>query len=257
MPPTSSVGTLGGLRRWPELVGDESSLLVDTVAPGVLRLSEAVVSERERAYFYLLIGHDADCLIDGGWGFCSSLDALRPDRSKPLLAIATHSHFDHIGLLHLAGTRYGHPAEAAVFADPHPVATQALPYLDGLEALAGGGRIDPASVRQRACPLDALLAEGGTVDIGGRALTVLHTPGHSPGSLTILDAANGLLFCADVVHDGHIWDDIPGTDRGALLRSHDRLLEVDFALACPGHGAILSRAAFQDRIARYRRDIGA
>jgi glyoxylase-like metal-dependent hydrolase (beta-lactamase superfamily II) len=244
-------------RRWQELVGVEAGLIVDPVAPGVLRLSEAVVSERERSYFYLLVGRDADCLIDGGWGFCSSLVALRPEPSKPLLAIATHSHFDHIGLLHLAGNRYGHPAEAAVFAEPNPFATQVLPYLDGLEALAGGGRIDPASVRQHACPLDAFLDEGGTLDIGGRSLTALHTPGHSPGSLTILDAANGLLFCADVVHDGHIWDDIPGADQSLLLRSHERLLEVDFALACPGHGAILSPAAFQHRIARYRRDIGA
>jgi glyoxylase-like metal-dependent hydrolase (beta-lactamase superfamily II) len=244
-------------RRWQDLVGDEAGLIVDALAPGVLRLSEAIVSEQERSYFYLLLGRDADCLIDGGWGFCSSLGTLRPDASKPLLAIATHSHFDHIGLLHLAAKRFGHPAEAAVFADPDPIATQALPYLEGRGVLAGEGQIDPASVRQFPCSLDGLFQEGQSFDIGDRSLLALHTPGHSPGSLTIVDVENGLLFCADVVHDGHIWDDIPGADRDALLRSHERLIEVDFALACPGHGAILSRAAFQDRTARYRRDIGA
>jgi glyoxylase-like metal-dependent hydrolase (beta-lactamase superfamily II) len=243
-------------RRWSDLVGDETGLVAEEVAPGVTRLSEEIVCEAERSYFYLMRGRDADCLIDGGWGFCNSLGALRGKAERPLVAVATHSHFDHIGLLHLAGRRYAHPAELPIFADPAPLATQALPYLDGRPVLVGGEAIDPASVRQTACPIDVLLSDGAEVDLGGRRLVALHTPGHSPGSLSLLDKDTGLLFCADTVHDGHIWDDIPGADRKALLVSHERLAEVDFARACPGHGAILTRAAFLDRIARYRRETG-
>lgn len=240
------------MRRWEDLIDVPPGLLTSQVAPGVLRLCDGIVAITERSFFYLVLGRDADCLIDGGWGFSSSLDSLRPDPDKPLIAIASHSHSDHIGLLHLAGRRYAHAAEAAIFADPDPVATQALPYIDGLAALADGGTIDPATIHLLPCPIDFLVDDGSTVDLGDRVLTILHTPGHSPGSLCILDADAELLFCADTVHDGHIWDDIPGADRTALLRSHERLEQVDFLQALPGHGAMLSRDAFADRIARYR-----
>ena len=144
-------------RRWSDLVGDETGLIAEEIAPGVTRLSEKIVCEAERSYFYLVRGRETDCLIDGGWGFCTSLGALRGEAEKPLVAVATHSHFDHIGLLHLAGRRYAHPAELPIYADPDPLATQALPYLDGRPVLVGGDAIDPASVRQTACPIDVPL----------------------------------------------------------------------------------------------------
>lgn len=244
-------------RNWSDLLGDETGLVAEDIAPGVTRLSEKVVAETERSFFYLVRGRDADCLIDGGWGFCTALGSLRADPEKPLLAIATHSHFDHIGLLHIADRRYAHPAEVTIFADPNPTATQALPYLDGRPVLNSGDAIEPTSVRQAPCPIDVLLHDGLSVDLGGRSLVALYTPGHSPGSLSLLEMGSGLLFCADVVHDGHIWDDIPGADRETLLMSHERLSQVDFARACPGHGAILPRNAFLERIARYRRQAGA
>lgn len=241
-------------RRWTELVDAPPGLLATEVAPGILCVCDGIVARSERSLFYLIRGRDADCLIDGGWGFSSSLDAVRPDAGKPLIAIATHSHCDHIGLLHLAGRRYAHRAEAAVFAEPTPIATQALPYVDGLAALADGGSIDPATIDLVPCPIDEFIDDGSVIDLGDRRLTVLHTPGHSPGSLCIVDAQAGFLFCADTVHDGHIRNDIPGADRNDLLRSHERLAEVDFRQALPGHGAMLDRKAFIDRMMRYRRE---
>jgi glyoxylase-like metal-dependent hydrolase (beta-lactamase superfamily II) len=239
---------------WRSLECGVEGLVVEQVVPGVKRLSEVALLPGERSYFYLLEDTDRDCLIDGGWGFCSSLDGLRTDPEKPLGAIATHSHFDHIGMLHLAGERYGHPAEAAIFMRPDPAATQALPYLSGRPVLIDGGAVEPRSIVQLACPLDRFVGEGTRLELGSRILDIIHTPGHSPGSICVLDAAAGLLFPADTVHDGHIHDDIPGADREALFLSHRRLGQVDFQLALPGHGAILSRSAFLDRIDRHRRE---
>ncbi len=241
---------------WASLISGAEGLIVETVARGVKRLSEAVLAPAERSFFHLVEGTDRDCLIDGGWGLCTSLDALRQDPSKPLIGIATHSHFDHVGMLHLASPRYGHASEAAIFANPAPQATQALPFLAGRRVLAGGGMIEPGSIEQAQCKLDRHVGEGDRIDLGSRTLHVLHTPGHSPGSLSILDADTGLLFVADTVHDGHIYDDIPGADREQLLLSHQRLAGVDFVQALPGHGALLSRKAFLQRIGRYRRGAG-
>lgn len=244
----------GAARDWASLVEGPEGLIVEQVAPHVLRLGERAVSAPERSWFYLVSGDDCDCLIDGGWGFCNRLDGLRSDPGKPLVSIATHTHFDHVGLLHLAASVHVHPSELDILRDPDPFETQALPYLDGRPVLANGGTIAPGSIRQAPVSVLIPIRDGDTLDIGGRHLDILHTPGHSPGSLSILDAAGGLLFCADTVHDGHIWDDIPGADPAALLLSHERLAWVEFAQACPGHGALLSPSEFAARMDRHRRE---
>lgn len=240
-------------RDWASLVGGTEGLIVESVAPHVLRLGERVVAPAERSWFYLVSGRERDCLIDGGWGFCDNLGALRPDPAKPLVAIATHTHMDHVGLLHCAEQVHVHPSELDILRHLDPFETQALPYLDGRPVLEGGGSIAPDTIRQTPVPSPIPIGEGDCLDLGGVRLDVIHTPGHSPGSLSILDTAAGLLFCADTVHDGHIWDDIPGADPAALLLSHERLARVEFAQACPGHGALLSPSQFAARMDVYRR----
>jgi glyoxylase-like metal-dependent hydrolase (beta-lactamase superfamily II) len=242
-----------GPKIWGRLVRGPDMLVAEPVAPGVTRLSEAILTPPERSYFYLVEGRDRDCLIDGGWGFSRSLGKLRPHSGKPLVAIATHSHFDHIGMLHLAPERLGHRAEASVFADPDPLGTQALPFLADRPVLVGHACLRADSIEQRPCPLTGLVDDGAAVDLGGGVvLRVMHTPGHSPGSLSILCERRGLLFCADTLHDGYIYDAIPGADRRALLRSHERLREAGFAIACPGHGAALDRVEAVEVMDGYR-----
>ncbi len=209
----------------------------------ITRLGERAIAEAERSCFYLIEGRDRDVLIDGGWGLATDLEDIR--KAKPLAAVATHSHFDHIGALHLAETRIGHAAEADVYASPDPAVTQAVPWLDGRHVLADGGAIDMTTFAQTGCALTQTVADGDFIDLGDRTLTVIHTPGHSPGSIALFDAANGILFCGDTVHSGAIHDDIPGADRQALRRSHARLLELDFAVAYPGHGGGMDRERFR------------
>jgi glyoxylase-like metal-dependent hydrolase (beta-lactamase superfamily II) len=240
-------------RNWKHLIRGPEMLIGETVAPGVTRFCEAILNPGDRSFFYLVEGGERDCLIDGGWGFCHSLDAARENPGKPLISIATHSHFDHIGMLHLAGLRLGHPAEASVFAHPDPIRTQALPFLAGSPVLIARVCLEPASIEQTPCPLSQTIREGAEIDLGGVALRCLHTPGHSPGSLTLVLEKHGLLFCSDTVHDGRIYDDIPDADRADLARSHRRLSEIDFRLACPGHGAVLGRAEALGVIEAYRR----
>lgn len=240
---------------WNDFVGAQGGAVAEPVAERIWRLSEPALAADCRSFFYLLDMPEALVLIDGGWGLVRSrIDLLgggaRSQDGRPLVAIATHSHSDHIGALHLAQRRYGHPVEAAVYADPQPYATQARPWIDTLDFAADGSRIDPATYRQLPCPLTHPVADGDMLDFGGGALTVLHTPGHSPGSISLVHRRTGLLFCADTVHDG----EIPGADRAALDMSHSRILDVDFLWACPGHGALMSREQVRARIARYRKE---
>jgi glyoxylase-like metal-dependent hydrolase (beta-lactamase superfamily II) len=226
----------------------DTELLVEDMGAGILRLSEPMLQESERSFFYLITGGQRYCLIDGGWGLGPGL----PDRWLPsLIAVATHSHFDHIGHLYQAATRLGHSAEAAIFADPQPEATQAAPWLCGRPVLKDGAAIDPIALGQRSCPLTEQLDEGAIVDLGGRRLAVLHTPGHSPGSISLYDDSTQSLFCGDVLLPGHIYDDIPGADPALVGLSHRRLASLPFRQSFGGHGPVMDRDAALARMARY------
>jgi glyoxylase-like metal-dependent hydrolase (beta-lactamase superfamily II) len=226
----------------------ETDLLVEDMGAGILRLSEPTLRESERSFFYLITGDHRSCLIDGGWGLGAGL----PDRwLQGLIAVATHSHFDHIGYFYQAATRLGHPEEAAIFADPQPEATQASPWLCGRPVLMDGAVIDPIALGQRPCPLTGHLEEGAIVDLGGRRLAVLHTPGHSPGSISLYDDSTQSLFCGDVLLHGHIHDDIPGADPALVGQSHRRLASLSFRQTFGGHGPVMDRDTALARMARY------
>ena len=88
-------------------------------------------------------------------------------------------------------------------------------------------------------PLTELLNEGDTVDLGDRRFTVLHLPGHSPGSIALLDERNGDFFSADAIYDEGLVDDIPGADIETYLRTMRRLAELDVGAVYAGHGEIM------------------
>jgi glyoxylase-like metal-dependent hydrolase (beta-lactamase superfamily II) len=236
---------------WNDLVRP-GGVLIEPLGAGIFRLSESVLLADERSFFYLVHGNDCSCLIDGGWGLCADLLDRLPRETKDLVAIATHSHFDHIGHLSSAACRFGHREEADIFRDPNAEATQAWPFLVCRPCLADGNSIEARSVGQHPCPLTDLVDEGDKIELGGRVLQVLHTPGHSPGSISLFDEATSTVFCGDILLEGDIYDDIPGADRNVLLKSHERLSSLSFDRFLPGHGPEMDKPAALTRMVRYR-----
>jgi glyoxylase-like metal-dependent hydrolase (beta-lactamase superfamily II) len=80
------------------------------------------------------------------------------------------------------------------------------------------------------------LEEGDQIDLGDRCFTVLHLPGHSPGSIGLYDEHNGILFSGDVVYDGPLIDDIVGCNIENYLQTMHRLCTLDVRIVHPGHG---------------------
>ncbi len=97
-------------------------------------------------------------------------------------------------------------------ADPTPVSVQSWPFLRDYDALAFDpvpGGFDAVGWRLPPMPA-ATVDDGDRIDLGNRVLTVLHTPGHSPGHLCLFEEAGGLLFAADAIYEGELFDSIPG-----------------------------------------------
>ncbi len=138
------------------------------------------------------------------------------------LIVSTHGHWDHIG--DNAAVAAHTDADIAV----HPLDRPRLEHPQPLFA--------PFEIPPSVPAVD--LAEGGQVRFGEIRLMVLHTPGHTEGSVCLYAADEGLLFSGDTLFAG-AWGrvDLPGGDPAAMVDSLGRLTSFeDGTVVLPGHG---------------------
>jgi glyoxylase-like metal-dependent hydrolase (beta-lactamase superfamily II) len=176
---------------------------------------------------YLIEGNTSAALVDTGMGIGNLVAACRKLTGKPVWALCSHSHWDHIGGLHDFEYRRIHAAEADRLQQAYDV--------DGV------GRIEAA-------PATGLLAEGDVLDLGGRSLTVWHTPGHSPGHVTFLDSETGYLFCADTCYAGTLWMQTDDANLEDWHRSLERLASSGAQALCGGHEDPVQEVALAGRV---------
>jgi glyoxylase-like metal-dependent hydrolase (beta-lactamase superfamily II) len=173
------------------------------MADNVVLIWEALIKPQYRANIWLVRGRDRNALIDSGFGIVSLLDHFPELLTKPVIAIATHTHCDHIGSHHEFPQCEVHHAEAHILRNPTIHNTVAKGYVARSmfvgEPPAG---FDPDSFSIRGVDPVRLLSDGDVIDLGDRVFQIIHIPGHSPGSIGLFEPATGILFSSDVVHNG-------------------------------------------------------
>ena len=138
------------------------------------------------------------------------------------LIISTHGHWDHIGDNAAVAAHTG--AEIAV----HPLDRDRLEHPEPLFA--------PFDIPPSVPAVE--LAEGGLIRFGSLRLRVLHTPGHTEGSVCLLAEDDGILLSGDTLFAGG-WGrvDLPGGDAARMVESLARLTALDDPIrVLPGHG---------------------
>lgn len=202
-------------------------------------------------------GRDADLLIDSGLGVVSLRERVAALGDRSVLAVASHTHFDHIGCHHEFGQRLCHPAEAGVLERPTARNTVWAEYsasqlgANPLRALPRAG-FDLADYRVEPAPATRLIDEGDEVDLGDRLFRVFHMPGHSPGSLCLYEAATRTLFTGDVLYDGELLDGLYHSDREAYHETLARLTEIPAEVFHCGHFASFGRQRMLELVEAYR-----
>ena len=191
----------------------------------------------EETHCYLLCGAKRALLIDTGLGLADISRETRRLTGLPITAAATHAHWDHIGGHGRFPEFYVHEAERAWLEDAFP-----LP-LAAVQRMAADCPAPPEGFDAQAytifCGAPAHVLRGGeTIDLGGRVLEVVHTPGHSPGHMCFWEAARGYLFTGDLVYRGTLFADYPSTDPQAYLHSLDKIAALPAARVFPGHHAL-------------------
>lgn len=197
-----------------------SCVRIDGVALGPFQTNCYVVSDPSDAA--------RECwIVDPGFGPGPVIEAVRREGLRPVAILLTHAHADHIGGVEAVRRAFAgipvrlHPAEDAFMTDPEL----------NLSSFAG--------VPVTAAPADGTLDDGDVLSLGGSRWRVLHVPGHSPGSVALVEDAAGEAIVGDTLFAGSIGrTDFPTSDPQAMRRSLEHVLMglPDETRVHPGHG---------------------
>ena len=240
---------------------------VTRVDDGITVLREPHLHPLWQSNVWHVRGRDHDLLVDAGMGIGDLRAALQPLIDKPLVAVATHRHADHVGSLHQFETRLAHSLDAEEITQSSGFASLVTAdFPEGfIEFMASGGTpvgaflidavpyegYDPAAYAVQPAPLTRIVGEGDIVDLGDRAFEVLHLPGHTPGSIGLWESRTGTLFGGDAIYDGPLFDFLPESNIPDYVGTMRKLRAVPATVVHGGHDPSFGRARMLEIIDAY------
>ncbi len=158
----------------------------------------------EETHCYLLCGEESAVLIDTGLGVSNIRKIVGSLTELPVMAVTTHVHWDHIG-----GHRYFdniavHEAEKEWLSIKFPIPQR-------------------------------ILQDGDFLNLGGREIQVIHTPGHSPGHCCFYEPERNYLYSGDLIYKGCLDAFYPTTDPQLFFQSIKKVREFKIDRVLPGH----------------------
>lgn len=159
------------------------------------------IDEFDCASIFLLVGDEKALVIDTGSGIGDLRGVIAGITDKPLVLVLTHGHGDHTGGIGWFEEYFMHPADWDKYTWMEGV--ESRKRYAGIISRREGKQYgyDPETdIRpwpEQASPKRMSLEDGQKFDLGGRIVTALHTPGHSPGSTVFLDPQSRILFSGD------------------------------------------------------------
>ncbi|MEP1766288.1 MAG: MBL fold metallo-hydrolase [Sulfitobacter sp.] len=209
---------------------------VRPLSEGVTWIDEPHIEDFYRCNVWHVRGRDRDMLVDSGMGVLSLREWVPIVTRRPLVAVASHTHFDHIGMHHEFPCRMCHSAEADILAAPTRANTWAEDYVtDDIFTALPPAPYQSSTYCVKAAPATHILEGGDFIDLGDRAFEVIHTPGHSPGGIALWEQATGMLISGDIVYDGPLVESNDPIEMEQYVASMERLLKLPVRIVHGGH----------------------
>jgi glyoxylase-like metal-dependent hydrolase (beta-lactamase superfamily II) len=191
------------------------------VVPQVFAIYEP--HQAEETISYLILGEKQALLLDTGMGISDIRKVTAGLTHLPIIVLNSHTHNDHVGGNWQFETIYG--------MDTNFTGSNAKGSRQDAQDELGPGMIcgelpkgfDSKSYATRPWKISRFLHDHDKVDLGGRTLEILSTPGHTPDAISLLDRARGLLFSGDTYYPARIWLFRPETNLDNYVASVKRL----------------------------------
>lgn len=193
----------------------------------------------EEVISYLVIGKNKAALIDTGNGIGDIKRVVSNLTKLPIIVINTHSHADHIGKnsdfddIALMDTEFSREREAngqtidqmKHFLEEEMVWKPLPPYFN------------PDRYRIKPFKVTYWMKDGDFIDLGDRKLEIIHTPGHSPDSVCIIDKYNRLFWTGDSFYPAPIYIYKPHTNLDQFIESFKKMTDTtpNFDWVMPSH----------------------
>ena len=190
---------------------------------------------------YVAADDTGECIIidpgcENSWEKEELRSELTKSRLKPVKLINTHCHIDHI---------LGNTFIKKTFLIPLLIHKLELPLLN---SAAGQGAFFGLETDKQPVEPDLYVKEGDRIKFGTSEFEVLHVPGHSPGSIVLVNRQEKIAIVGDVLFQGSIGrSDLPGGNSDILIKNiKEKLLVLDpDTIVYPGHGPATNVAAEQ------------
>jgi len=218
------------------------------IAPQVFAIYEP--HQSEETISYLIVGTKQALLFDTGMGIADLRSVVRRLTARPIVVLNSHTHDDHVGDNWEFDFVYG--------MDTDFTRSNAKGSREDAQAEIASGEIcgelpknfNPKNYATKPWHISRFVHDGFKINLGGRTLEIVATPGHTPDAICLLDRANGLLFTGDTYYPAPIWLFRPETDLDAYVASVQRIaaLAPDLKLVLGAHNIPVAQPSVLPRL---------
>ena len=192
---------------------------VEEIAKGIYKFYE-----QRNASIYLVIGSEKACLIDTAYGLTNLKELVGHYTDLPVTVVNTHGHIDHVLGNHWFDNAYLNSADKFMYDEIVFEFSMLInePWVQDFY----GDFVKNIDTEEVFFPVPQNISEGDAIDLGGRSLEVYEMPGHTKGSIVLIDRADKICFSGDSIIE-NLWLFLEESEEPAVyLESLKRIREV-------------------------------